>query len=154
MWIALVQVGHAGYEPSIDCLAHVHFSGIGVHHGSELVGGLQVSTLGWFGAVGISGKACHRVASALLFRKPFGRVQPVFRRQVTDPRVLETAMVEYHVHNDFQTLLVGFADKAAVVVVGAEARVNTIVVGSGIAVIGGEAVVRVGRVVLQHWSKP
>ena len=42
----------------------------------------------------------------------------------------------------------------AVVLVGAEARVNAVIVGRGIAVIGAGAVLAVGRVVLQHGREP
>ena len=47
----------------------------------------------------------------------------------------------------------GLVDQAAVLVVGAEAGVYLIIIGSGIAMIGAEAIV-VGRVVLEHWCEP
>ena len=45
-------------------------------------------------------------------------------------------------------------DESAILLIGAEARIHTIVVGGGIAMVGAVAVVGVGRVVLQHWRKP
>ena len=46
------------------------------------------------------------------------------------------AVVEDHVHDNFQSFRVSVVDEAAVVGVGAEARVNAVVVGGGIAVVG------------------
>ena len=44
--------------------------------------------------------------------------------------------------------------QAAVLIVGAEAGGHLVVVGGGIAMVGAEAVVVVGRVVLQHRGEP
>ena len=43
--VVLVQVRHRGHEPSLDGLLHIHFRGIGIHYGRELVRGLQIGTL-------------------------------------------------------------------------------------------------------------
>ena len=62
-------------------------------------------------------------------------------------------MVENHVHHNLQSFLVCLVNQATVFLVGAEARIHTVVVGTGITMIGGETVV-VGRVVLQDGRKP
>ena len=50
--------------------------------------------------------------------------------------MVETAMIENHVHHHLQSLAVSLVHKTLILVVGSEAWVYTIVVGSGIAVIG------------------
>ena len=50
--------------------------------------------------------------------------------------MVETAMIENHVHHNLQSFAVSFVHKTLILVVGSEAWVYTIVVGSGIAVIG------------------
>ena len=62
-------------------------------------------------------------------------------------------MIENHVHHHLQSLAVGFVYEALVVFVGSEARVNTIIVGGGVSVIG-RAVAVAGAVVLQYGRKP
>ena len=48
----------------------------------------------------------------------------------------------------------GLIDELAILLVGAEARINAIVVGGGVAVVGGVFPLGVGRVVLQHGREP
>ena len=48
----------------------------------------------------------------------------------------------------------GFTYQLAILFVRAKAGIHAVVVGGGIAVIGGETVLRVGRVVLQHGGEP
>ena len=68
--------------------------------------------------------------------------------------MLEATVVEDHIHHHLQSFLVSLGHESAILLVGAETRIHTIVVGGGIAVVGAVAVVGVGRVVLQHWRKP
>ena len=150
----MVQVGHGRHKPAVDGLMQVHLRGIGVEYRRELVAGLQVGTLGRLRAVGIGGEAGHRVAAALLLAEPLGGVQPVLRGHVADPRVFESAMVEDHVHHHFQSVLMCVGDERAILLIGAEARVYAVVVGGGVAVVGAEAVVGVGRVVFQDRREP
>lgn len=49
--------------------------------------------------------------------------------------MLIAAMVENHVHNHLQPLLMGLVDELAILLVGAEAGVNFVIVGCGIAMI-------------------
>ena len=65
-----------------------------------------------------------------------------------------SAVIEDHVHHHLEAVLVGLADELSVLVVGAEARVYLVVVGRGIAVIGGVVVVSVGRIILQYGGEP
>ncbi len=67
--------------------------------------------------------------------------------------MFEATVIENHVHNDLQSLLVALVDESAVVGIGTEARIYTIVVGAGIAVICGP-LTHIGRVVLENRSKP
>ena len=67
--------------------------------------------------------------------------------------MVETAVVEYHVHHHFEPFAVGFVGQPAVFLVGAEARVNLVVVRCGIPVVGAVAAV-VGAVVFEHRRKP
>ena len=48
--------------------------------------------------------------------------------------MFEATVIENHVHNDLQSLLVTLVDESAVVGIGTEAWIYTIVVGAGIAV--------------------
>ena len=50
--------------------------------------------------------------------------------------MVESAMVENHVHNHLQTFAVSLVYKTLILVVGTETWVYTIVVGSGITMIG------------------
>ena len=49
--------------------------------------------------------------------------------------MLIAAMVENHVHNNLQPLLMSLVDELAILLVGTEAGVNFVIVGCGIAVI-------------------
>ena len=63
------------------------------------------------------------------------------------------AVVEDHVHDHLQSLLVAVVDELAILLVGAEARIHLIVIGRGIAVVG-RVDALVGPVVLQHRCEP
>ena len=54
--------------------------------------------------------------------------------------MLKTAMVEDHVHHNLQSLGVGLVAKTLIVLVRTKAGIYLVVVGSGIAMIGGETV--------------
>lgn len=58
-------------------------------------------------------------------------------------------MVEYHVHDNFYSAVVGFADEIAPLSVGAETRVDAVVVGCGVAVVRSA-----GHVVFEHGVDP
>ena len=74
MRIALVEVGHGGYKPSVGGFAQVHLAGIGVNHGGELVAGLQILVVD-FGCT-VHGLQLH--GTGLVFgQQPFGGVEPV-----------------------------------------------------------------------------
>ena len=63
--------------------------------------------------------------------------------------MLYAAVVENHVHYDFDAACMGFFNQLLVFFVGTEARVYLVVVCGGIAVIG-----TAGHVVFQYRSKP
>ena len=67
--------------------------------------------------------------------------------------MLETAVVENHVHHHLQSLTVCVSHELSVVVVCAEARVYAVVVGRSVSVIR-TALAVVGRVVLKHGCEP
>ena len=62
--------------------------------------------------------------------------------------MLKAAVVEDHVHDHLQPFGMCLVAELAVVVVGAEAGIYTVVVRRGIAVVGCKTVVSVGGVVL------
>ena len=67
--------------------------------------------------------------------------------------MLEAAVVEDHIHYHLQAFLMTGINQLSVLLVGTETRINTVVVGTGIAVIGGPlALIR--RVVLQNRGEP
>ena len=68
--------------------------------------------------------------------------------------MLKTAMVEDHVHDNLQSFRMGLVAETLVVLVGTEAGIHLVIIGGGIAMIGGEAVVCVGGVVLKYGGKP
>ena len=127
---------------------------VGVLHGRQFVAGLQVFALGSLAVLAAVGESGHRVSAAgLLLAEPFGRVEPVLRGHVGHPGMLESTVVEDHVHDDFQPFGMRFVGQPPVFGVGSEARIHSVVVGGGVAVVGAEAVV-VGRIVLQDGSEP
>ena len=81
------------------------------------------------------------------------QVKPVVGGHVGHPGVLETAVVENHVHHHLESFAMRLVDELPVFVVGAESGIHSVVVGGSIAVIG----VVPGawwRVVLEHWGEP
>ena len=141
MRILLIEVGHAWHEPTIYCFLQVNLACVWVEHWSKLIACLQIKVVGFL------------LSLLLCLFQPLRSVQPVAGWHILYPWVLQTAVVENHIHNDFQSFGVSLIGESLILLVGTEARVNTVVVGSGIAVIGAEAVV-VGRIVLQHRSEP
>ena len=63
-------------------------------------------------------------------------VNPVVVRQIVHPPVCRATMVRHNIHNDFQTFVMGCVDECAVQFVATVARVDMIVVGAGVAVVG------------------
>ena len=57
--------------------------------------------------------------------------------------MVTAAVVENHVHHHLQALAVSLVDETAIIVVGAEAWVNLVVIGGSIAVVG-RVVVAIG----------
>ena len=135
VWIMLIQIWHRGYEPAFGCLLEVNLRSVRVDNRCQFVTSLQILTL-W------------------LLVQPIGSIQPVFRWHVLGPRVLKSAMIENHVHNNLQSFRVGFVAKMLVVLVRTETWVYLIIVGSGITVVCGKAVLAVGRVVLHNRGEP
>ena len=107
--IVLVQVGHALVEPAV---------------GEEFALGR--------GGVGIDGRPFVVARADELVVE----IEPVFRRQVLHPPVAAAAMVEDHVHDDLHAACVGLVDEVDVLFHRAETRVDVIVIGDGIAVVG------------------
>ena len=68
--VMLVEVGHGRYKPAFCRLFQVYLGGVGVFDRCQLITGLQILAL-------------------LFVLEPFRRVQPVFRRHVLRPRMLE-----------------------------------------------------------------
>ena len=141
MRIALVQVGHGGYKPTVHGLAQVNLRSVGILDRRQLVARL------------LETGSC-RITRSLRFLQPVGQVEPVLRRHVLRPGMLETRVIENHVHHHLQSLRMSLIAESAIVLVRAESWVNTIVVRRGIAVIGGVAAFVVRRVVLQHGCQP
>ena len=81
----------------------VHLAGIGIEHRRELIAGLQILVVHL-------GVTVHRVHLLLMLlglifgQEPFRSVKPVLRRHVCHPRMVETAMIENHVHHHPQSL--------------------------------------------------
>ena len=68
--------------------------------------------------------------------------------------MLEATVVEDHVHHNFQTFGMGLITKAFVIVIGTETGVDLVIIGRGIAVIGREAILLIGGIVLQYRREP
>ena len=150
--VALVEIGHGGHKPSVDRLVQVDLRGIGIEHGRELITGLEIERV--FSGLAFGQARAGVAARRLVFLcQPLGGVEPVVRGKVAEPGMLESAVVEDHVHHDLESFGVGIGDELAILLVGAEARVDAVVVGRGVAVIGGVAAV-VGRVVLEYGGEP
>ena len=106
--IVQIHVRHRSVEPAA------------FHIGLVQVGAIRV-VLGREGAVAVG-----------IFR-PY--VNPVFERQVGHPPVGRTAVIGHYVHYHFDALAVTFCHEIPVVLVAAEAAVDVVVVGAGVAVI-------------------
>ena len=68
--------------------------------------------------------------------------------------VLKATVVENHIHHDLQTLGMGLVAEMFVVVVRAKTGIHLVIIGCGITMISGEAVLCIRRVVLQDWGEP
>ena len=133
--VALVEVGHCRHEPSVYCFTQVYLACIRIEHRCKLIAGLQILVVDL--GIAVHGVQFLLMLGCLIFgREPFGSVKPVLRGHVGYPWMVESAMVENHVHNHLQTFAVSLVYKTLILVVGTETWVYTIVVGSGIAVIG------------------
>ena len=150
----LVEIGHRGHEPTLGCLLEVDLRGIWIHDRGEFVAGLQIFALCGFRTIGIGGEACHGVTATGIFIQPLRSVQPVFGGHILCPGMLKTAMVENHVHDNLQSFRMSLVAETLVVIVRAETGIHLIIIGGGIAVIGGETVLCVGRVILEYRCKP
>ena len=125
--VALVEVGHGGDKPSVGSLLAVDVGGVGVEDGRELIAGLEAIA---------------------------GMVEPVAGRAVLLPGMVTAAMVEDHVHDDLQSALVAGADQGAIVGIGAKARIDAVVVGRGIAVVGTRLLLERGGIVFEDGREP
>ena len=135
MRVPLVEVRHRWNKPALNGFLQVYLRSVWIFHGRQLIARLQEAG------------AC-RIACSLRLLEPLRKVQPILRRHIERPRVLETTMVEDHIHYHLQSSVVSLVAEPAIVVVSAEARIYAVVVGGGIAVIGGVSLLVVGRVVL------
>ncbi len=152
VWVALVEIWHAWHKPSIHRLMQIHLASVWVEHWSQLIVGLQVLVVDGSAAI-------HRTNLLLVFcslilrRKPFRGIEPVLRWHIGHPRMLETTVIEDHIHHHLQALLVSLSDELLVLGIGTEARIYPIIVGSGVTMVSTVlAIVR--TVVLQDWRKP
>ena len=64
-----------------------------------------------------------------------GIVEPVFRRHIFNPWMFYAAVVEDHIHYNLDAAVVAFGYQLLILFVGAETRINFIVIGSSIAVV-------------------
>lgn len=110
--ILLVEVGHGRYKPAVVHLVGIVLGSIRVYVRGQFEGGL------------------HEVVFVV------GVVEPIFGGHVLNPYMLYAAVVENHVHYDFDAACMGFFNQLLVFFVGTEARVYLVVVCGGIAVIG------------------
>ena len=107
--LALVQVGHGLDEPAVGEAPAVRLAHVGIAQGRAPVGG------GGEGAT---------------------VVDPVLGGQVVHPRVLGPAVVHDHVHDELEAVFAGGIGEPEIFLVGAEARIDPVVIGGGVAVIG------------------
>ena len=68
--------------------------------------------------------------------------------------MLETTMVEYHIHNNLQTLSMSLITELAIVIISTKARIYTIIIRCGIAMICRKTIRLIRRVVLEYRCKP
>ena len=108
MRIVLVQVWHALYEPTFYGHAFVIFRYVRIEVGSKTVGRLSITV---------------------------GEVEPIVRRSVQEPDMLVSAMVEYHIHDDFHTPVMAFGYQIPVIHVCPEPRIDPIIIGCCISMI-------------------
>ena len=72
--IALVEVGHGGYKPSVNGLVQVNLRGIWIDHWSEFIAGLQIFVVHLCRSV--HGLHLHGIG-LVLGGEPFGSVEPI-----------------------------------------------------------------------------
>ncbi len=122
MGIPLVEIGHGRDEPSVDRMVKVIVGDVRIVDGGKT-------------------EVCEDI--------PFRMVVPVLGRHIGHPGMGGSGMVEDHVHYHLHVAVVRFAYKSAPVVVGAEARIDAVIVGCGITVIGA-----VRHIVLEDRTEP
>ena len=118
----MVPVGHSLDEPSVGGAFFVELSGIDISHSPSAVTALHI--LGF-------------------------EVEPVVLRQVNKQLIKTSAVIENQVHNNFDSMFVRFLNIVFIIFVGTEPRVDVIVVGDGISMIGLSL-----HVVLLQWCWP
>ena len=127
-----VQTGifYPPYGPLLEILQYERIVQIHVRHGRhEPSAFLKIQVVFRCIRIHIRGKAYIRPG---IFRKD---MHPVLERQVLHPPVRGTAMVSDNIHYDFKSFFMSFPDKFPIKTVRSESRVNTIIVGAGIAVV-------------------
>ena len=107
--IVLVQVGHTAVEPAVGEEFALGRSRVRVDRRPLVVAGADEGVV---------------------------EVEPVAGRQVAHPPVAAAAVVEDHVHDDLHAASVGLVDEVDVLLHGAEARIDVVVVRDGVAVVG------------------
>ena len=68
--------------------------------------------------------------------------------------MLKTTVIKDHIHHNLQSPLVSLITKALIILVRTKAGVHLIIIGGGIAVIGCEIILGIGRIILEHRGKP
>ena len=76
MRVALIEVGHRRYKPSVYRLFHIHLAGVWVEDRSQLITGLQILVI-HLGST-IHGTNLLLMFRCLIFRsKPFWSIEPI-----------------------------------------------------------------------------
>ena len=152
MRVSLIQIWHWRHKPSIHGLMEICLAGVRIQDWSQLIVGLEIHIIDRAAAV-------HRTYLLLMLRslilrhQPLWGIKPILWRHIRYPRMLETAMVENHVHHHLQALLVCLVYQLLILGIGTETRIHLIIIGSGITMIS--AILAIIRaVILQHWCKP
>ena len=107
--IVLVQVGHTAVEPAVGEEFALGRSRVRIDRRPLVVAGADEGVV---------------------------EIEPVAGRQVAHPPVAAAAVVEDHVHDDLHAAGVGLVNEVDVLLHGAEARIDVIVVRDGVAVVG------------------
>lgn len=112
--VTLVQVGHRAHKPSVGRMLAVPLRGVRIAHGSGAAGAL------------------HELRVV---------VEPVLLWQVLEQEVVRSAVIEHQVHHHLDAMLMAVGHQLSVLLVGAQAWVDAVVVRDGVTVVRAAAVV-------------